>query len=135
MEDLLVKVLLVIDRSIHKKLQNLRFLIDKNNIEFKQLKYEKQQLQSQVMDLYCKEDSEASISDQIGFIFRVVENDMNQESMFDFDMNKVIDKTNPSFNVGRFRGFGGVRLNSLFFMLNLLSGKNSVGFEVLVLGF
>jgi hypothetical protein len=99
MEDLLVKVLLVIDRSIHKKLHNLKCLIDKNRVEFNQLKYEKQQLQSQVMDLYCKEDSEASISDQIGFIFRVVENDMTQESIFDLDINKVIDKTNPSFNV------------------------------------
>ena len=102
MEDLLVKVLLVIDRSIHKKLSNLKFLIDKNRIEFNQVKYEKQILQSQVMDLYCKEDSEASISDQIGFIFRVVENDVNQESIFDLDINRVIDKTNPSFNVNFF---------------------------------
>jgi hypothetical protein len=99
MEDLLVKVLFVIDRSVHKKLSNLKYLIDKNRIEFNQLKFEKQQLQSQVMDLYCKEDSEASISEQIGFIFRVVENDVNQESLLDFDINKVIDKTNPSINV------------------------------------
>lgn len=100
MEDLLVKVLLVIERSMSKKLIKLKMLMEKNKMNFEEVKLEKQELQNKIMDLYCVEDSEASISDQIGFMFRVVEKDVKDQSLLDFDINKVIDKTNSSFNVG-----------------------------------
>ena len=99
MEDLLIKVLNVIDRSMNKKLMNLKLKMEKNRFEFQQLKLEKQDLQNKVMDLYCLEDSNLSLTDQIGFMFRVAENDVKNQSMIDFDINKVIDKTNSSFNV------------------------------------
>lgn len=99
MEDLLVKVLFVIDRSMNKKLMRLKLLMDQNVLDFEEVKSQKLVLQNKIMDMYCMEDSEASISDQIGFMFRVVENDVKNQSLLDFDINKVIDKTNSSFNV------------------------------------
>lgn len=106
MEDLLVKVLMVIDRNMEKKLNKLRLLIEKNRLQFDQLKFDKQQLQTRVMDLYCKEDSEVSISEQIGFIFRVAENNAHQESLLDLDLNRLMDKTSPSFNVLSVKNIG-----------------------------
>lgn len=102
MEDLLVKVLLVIDRNMNKKMIKLKLLMEKNRINFEEVKREKQELQNRIMDFYCVDDSDASISDQIGFMFRVVENDVKNQSLLDFDINKVIDKTNSSFNVALF---------------------------------
>ena len=103
MEDLLVKVLVVIERSMSQKLMKLKLQIDKNKMNFEEVKFQKQELQNKIMDLYCVEDSEASISDQIGFMFRVVENDVKNKSLLDFDINRVIDKTNSSFNVSEFK--------------------------------
>lgn len=102
MEDLLVKVLYVIEHNLNKKLNRLESLIAKNNSEFKEALRRKDVLQGQIMNQYCLQNSNKSLSDQIGFMFKIIERDGPNRSLLNFEISKVSSGSSFSLDVGAF---------------------------------
>lgn len=101
MEDLLVKVFIVIDKSLSKNLQEIRDLIQKNNSSFETLKADKMRLQQNVMDLYCSHTTNISLGDQISFLFKMAKTEISSDSVHKLDITRVIDQTHSALSVGR----------------------------------
>lgn len=93
MEELLVKVLLVIERNMDKKLRKLEALVRKNREDFRSVLSQKDALQGRIMKLYCLEDSEASLAKQISFMFKMVGQDLGDAAPFHFDVSREDSRT------------------------------------------
>jgi hypothetical protein len=50
------------------------------------------EVQDQILELYNSQDEEITTSDQIGLMFRMVENDPQLESFENFDISKIISE-------------------------------------------
>jgi poly-gamma-glutamate capsule biosynthesis protein CapA/YwtB (metallophosphatase superfamily) len=100
MELVLIKVFNVIDQNYRKKITNLECLITKNKRNFEALKEEKDKIQNELMELYESQEKDLSISDQIGIIFRMAENNIEDSSISEINITKVLDKTKSFLNVG-----------------------------------
>ena len=51
------------------------------------------------MNIYCQENSETSLSEQIGFMFKIIDNDNQNKSLLNFDISRVESSMNRSLNV------------------------------------
>jgi hypothetical protein len=99
MEDLMIKVLFVIEHNLNKKLQRVEDLIKKNNKNFSILLNEKDALQGRIMNQYCLQNSNKSLSDQIGFMFKIIERDVQTKSLLNFEISKVSGSSGFSLEV------------------------------------
>lgn len=92
MEQFLLRVFSVIDRTFSRRLEKLEVRIRRNRAEFDEVSQMNQELQEKAFDLYNLQEEEASASDQIGFMFRMAENDPQLDSLDNFDISKVISE-------------------------------------------
>lgn len=95
MERFLINILAIIDKSMSQKLSRLERRIKANRYEFDRLVDRNKEVQNKILELYNTENEDVSTSDQIGLMFRMVENDPQLESFENFDISKIIseDKT------------------------------------------
>ena len=99
MEDLLIKVLFVIEHNMNNKLKRIDQLIKKNKYQFNEILNQKDILQGKIMKYYCLETSEIPLSQQISFMFKILQKDVDTESQFNFEISKTINNSNLSLNV------------------------------------
>lgn len=92
MEQFLLRVFNVIDRTFSRRLDKLEKKIKRNRNNFEEVKRLNHDLQERAFELYNMQEEEASASDQIGFMFRMAENDPQFESLDNFDISKVISE-------------------------------------------
>ena len=92
MEKFLLNIFAIIDKSLTKKLRKLESKIKKNRREFNIVKEMNNQLQDEIFEIYNMQDDEPTASEQIGFMFRMVQKDAVFESFENFDISKVINE-------------------------------------------
>ena len=92
MERFIITILNVIDKSMTKKLKRLESRIKRNRNEFDKVIEMNKEIQDKILDLYNSQDEEITTSDQIGLMFRMVENDPQLESFENFDISKIISE-------------------------------------------
>jgi hypothetical protein len=95
MERFIINILGIIDKSMSQKLSRLERRIKANRYEFDKVAEKNKELQAKILEFYNQENEDVSTSDQIGLMFRMVENDPQLESFENFDISKIIseDKT------------------------------------------
>ena len=92
MEKFIINILSIIDKSMTNKLNRLESRIKRNRKEFNKLIEQNKDLQDRILELYNSQDEEITTSDQIGLMFRMVENDPQLESFENFDISKIISE-------------------------------------------
>lgn len=100
MEELLVKVLKIIDLNLRRKLTNLESKITQNRRNFESLKSQKERIQKELMRILELNKSEPSLSEQIGNLFELAEENIRDRSLSGVDISRVIEKTNFLGTVG-----------------------------------
>lgn len=88
MEDLLVKILFVIEHNMNRKLEKLEILMKKNKRDFRAVLEQKDILQGKIMKFYCLDNSDTSLTKQISFMFRIIQQDYEDKSPFHFDVSR-----------------------------------------------
>ena len=92
MERFIINILHIIDKSMTKKIARLESRIKRNRQEFDKVLELNKEIQDQILELYNSQDEEITTSDQIGLMFRMVENDPQLESFENFDISKIISE-------------------------------------------
>lgn len=92
MERFIINILGIIDKSMTTKLSRLESRIKRNRKSFNQVLEMNKELRNKILDLYNLQDEEISTSDQIGLMFRMVENDPQLKSFENFDISKIISE-------------------------------------------
>lgn len=90
MERFLINILAIIDKSMTNKLTRLESRIKRNRRNFEKVLEMNKDLRNKILELYNQQDEEISTSDQIGLMFRMVENDPQLKSFENFDISKII---------------------------------------------
>ena len=92
MENFLIGIFSVMDKSLTNKLSRLEIKMRTNRKNFEKVKEMSKELQEKIFDIYSSNDEELTTSEQIGFMFRMVEKDPHFESFENFDISKVINE-------------------------------------------
>lgn len=90
MENFFLSILQVLDRKLSKQLSNVEKLIKKNRNEFDDLVKQTQIIRNQVIDYNESENEESSATEQIEFMFKVMQKDPQFTSFKDFDVSKIM---------------------------------------------
>lgn len=90
MENFFLSILQVLDRKLSKQLSKVEKLIKKNNNEFDELLKDTQMIRNKVIEYNESENEELSASEQIEFMFKVINKDPQFNSLKEFDVSKIM---------------------------------------------